>query len=747
MKNKKLLIIPIILIILLVLGAGLSAIIYFQTDLFKSPKQLFFKYLGESIDFDKEFDYDKFLAEYKEKTEKSYTSNGEITASLNYDESENNLSSHNNSSSNSTALNSTNYNNTISSNVSKQAEEVLTSIKDSLNKTKIQYSEEAIPTKQKYHMNIKPIYNDNEITNLELLSSGDNYGVKCSDLYDKYVYIENNNLKSLVSKFGINSSIIPDKITKTNPYELLYVAPETRKQVSEKYQKLLDEKLTKDMFTKQKNVSTSVNGENVEATSYTLTLNGEQTYDILRSFLQELKEDDLSLDLLIQKLEQSGAKESFENAYSTVSSMSTSSTNTTEDTFVTLPSTTSSSTSSKKTNITLDKDYLKEMIQDMIDELEDDKDSFTANETISFTIYSYKGKTVKLEISNNQDNDNINIQITTNKNEKLVTLNYNDTTILKANYSVSKDKNTLIMNCYDDDGNEIAIINMEYGKESIKLNLKSESQDSSSSSLSTNSNDFSMEINLETSGEIGKDTVNTTGYINIYISGIELKLNINENTTYTDNVTIDDLTANNGELLNEMSNTKMNSLFKEISDNFQKVLPEKANLLGIELPDNTTNNNDEDSNVINQKDLNGYSVYTHSSGLQFAYPENWKSLGNSSDKPVFSNSETGTNVNLLSETIPTGYDLKTYMDASISNIKTQMSDKIDGDITSQYVKLNGRDASIITYTMTQSNTKVKIKQACFIDDNTAYILTLAALEDKYTGESETIDNIISSFKK
>lgn len=205
MKNKKLLVIPIILIILLVLGAGASAIIYFQTDLFKSPKQLFFKYLGKSVDFDKEFDYDKFLAEYKEKTEKSYTSNGEITASLNYDESENDLSNYNNSL-NSTALNSTKYN-TTSSKVSKQAEEILTSIKDSLNNAKIQYSEESIPTKQKYHMSIKPIYKDTEITNLELLSSGDNYGIKCTDLYDKYIYIENNNLKAFASKLGLNSTM------------------------------------------------------------------------------------------------------------------------------------------------------------------------------------------------------------------------------------------------------------------------------------------------------------------------------------------------------------------------------------------------------------------------------------------------------------------------------------------------------------------------------------------------------------
>lgn len=722
MKNKKLLVIPIILIILLVLGAGASAIIYFQTDLFKSPKQLFFKYLGKSVDFDKEFDYDKFLAEYKEKTEKSYTSNGEITASLNYDESENDLSNYNNSS-NSTALNSTKYN-TTSSKVSKQAEEILTSIKDSLNNAKIQYSEESIPTKQKYHMSIKPIYKDTEITNLELLSSGDNYGIKCTDLYDKYIYIENNNLKAFASKLGLNSTmlnIIPDKIHKTDPYELLYVAPETRKQISEKYTKLLDKKLTKDMFTKQKNVSTSVNGENIDANSYTLTLNGEQAYDILVSFLQELKEDDITLDLLLQKMEQSGAKESFETGYNGYSSSSS--------------LTTYGNNSSKKSNITLDKDYLKDMIQDLIEELEDDKSSFSANEKISFTVYSYKNKFVKLEITNSEDTDKMSIEIRANKNDKLITLNYNDTTILKANYSVVKDKVNLILNAYDDDSNEVFVVTAEYGKNITKLNFQSESDDTF------------LEMNIEANGEIGKGSVTTTGYLDIRTSDVKFKLDINQNTNYTDNVTIDDLTANNGDLLNEMSNTKITSLIKEISENFQKVLPEKANLLGIELPANTTNNNAEDTNIINQKDLNGYSVYTHSSGVQFAYPEAWRSLSTSLDKPVFANSENGTNVNLLSETVPTGYDLTSYIDASISGIKTQMGDKLDGDINRQNIKLNGKDASIITYTMTQSNSKVKIKQVCFIDDTTAYILTTAALETNYTQDSEIIDNIISSFKK
>lgn len=65
MKNKKLLIIPIILIILLLIGAGVFAFFYFATDTFKSPKQLFFKYVGKTFETSEKFDYDKFLEEYK----------------------------------------------------------------------------------------------------------------------------------------------------------------------------------------------------------------------------------------------------------------------------------------------------------------------------------------------------------------------------------------------------------------------------------------------------------------------------------------------------------------------------------------------------------------------------------------------------------------------------------------------------------------------------------------------------------
>ena len=47
MKNKKVLLIvlPIVIIFILLAGVATVAALYFLTDLFKTPQQLFFKYM------------------------------------------------------------------------------------------------------------------------------------------------------------------------------------------------------------------------------------------------------------------------------------------------------------------------------------------------------------------------------------------------------------------------------------------------------------------------------------------------------------------------------------------------------------------------------------------------------------------------------------------------------------------------------------------------------------------------------
>lgn len=557
MKNKKILIIPIVIIILLVALAGVSAFLYFKTDLFKSPKQLFFKYLGESVSSTKNFNYDKSLANYKELSQKSSKSTGEITGSI-----------------------TDNSSNTSSSSKS---------IEDAINNSKIEYSIESIPSKNKYHASIKPTYNDSEITNLELLADNDSYGAKCTDLYDKYVYFENNNLKTLVSKFGIDSKYIPDKLEKVDIYELLNISADSRTQIVDRYQKLLDSKLTKDMFTSNKKVTTSVNGTNVKANAYTLTINGEHAYDILLSFFQTLKDDDQTLDLIIEKCEKSGVTKAYETQENIQSSIYSISSDNNDD----------------EIQITFTKDSLKDDIQTLIESLQDSKDNFSADESVQIIVYSYKGKTAKIEFKNGGDETSaFSIEITHNKSEEIITLNSDDTTYIKANYSSSKKEEKATIVLYEDNDTEFANLYIEHKKDKNKINFKI--NDSSNSVL---------ELNIDSNGQIGKGTIETVCNLKFKEEDdLEINLNLNNSTTYTDDINIDDLSSNNGELLNTISNTKMNDLYKEIYSNLQKVLPEKAKLLGIDLPKDILSKLDPDADkkTITEKDLTGYTVYKDS---------------------------------------------------------------------------------------------------------------------------------------
>lgn len=557
MKNKKILIIPIVIIILLVALAGVSAFLYFKTDLFKSPKQLFFKYLGESVSSTKNFNYDKSLANYKELSQKSSKSTGEITGSI-----------------------TDNSSNTSSSSKS---------IEDAINNSKIEYSIESIPSKNKYHASIKPNYNDSEITNLELLADNDSYGAKCTDLYDKYVYFENNNLKTLVSKFGIDSKYIPDKLEKVDIYELLNISADSRTQIVDRYQKLLDSKLTKDMFTSNKKVTTSVNGTNVKANAYTLTINGEHAYDILLSFFQTLKDDDQTLDLIIEKCEKSGVTKAYETQENIQSSIYSISSDNNDD----------------EIQITFTKDSLKDDIQTLIESLQDSKDNFSADESIQIIVYSYKGKTAKIEFKNGSDETSaFSIEITHNKSEEIITLNSDNTTYIKANYSSSKKEEKATIVLYEDNDTEFANLYIEHKKDKNKINFKI--NDSSNSVL---------ELNIDSNGQIGNGTIETVCNLKFKEEDdLEINLNLNNSTTYTDDINIDDLSSNNGELLNTISNTKMNDLYKEIYSNLQKVLPEKAKLLGIDLPKDILSKLDPDADkkTITEKDLTGYTVYKDS---------------------------------------------------------------------------------------------------------------------------------------
>ena len=117
----------------------------------------------------------------------------------------------------------------------------------------------------------------------------------------------------------------------------------------------------------------------------------------------------------------------------------------------------------------------------------------------------------------------------------------------------------------------------------------------------TSTDDIIVEYNSEIKGELGNGK-NTNAYCLSISSGKKMdKLILNSETTYTDNISIDDLNTNTNSCLNTMSASKIETELRKIVINFRKVLPKKLEMLEIDpsLFTNGSNVNENENNNTN----------------------------------------------------------------------------------------------------------------------------------------------------
>lgn len=258
MKKKGLLIAIIIILVLLVLAGGTFAYLYFGTDLLKTDKQLFAKYLMQLGDEEKGL-FPKALDDFLVKKETTtYQNNGELSSNYSLIDT------------NDTSMN-----------------EVI----NIMNNSKIQFQGSVDNANSKREENITLSYPDSVSLPFKYKDEGDIYAIQADILSPSYIGIENNNLKELAQKFGTTDvSQIPDKI-ELNSIDSLNFTDEELKHIRENYIMPIYNNLADEKFTTT---------ENADGTkTHILTLTYTEALNIYIQTLETLKNDTMMLNKII----------------------------------------------------------------------------------------------------------------------------------------------------------------------------------------------------------------------------------------------------------------------------------------------------------------------------------------------------------------------------------------------------------------------------------------------------------------
>ena len=251
MGKKKEVKIPIaiFIVILLIIILGGFAIAYFFTDVFKSDKEIFFKYFANNSELFEIFE-DSDLEAYKNKQETTgYSNEGILTMSYTGD-----------------------YNEELG---------------NALQNTNITFSGDTDKYANYKYETVSFNYSDTDSLTLRYINMDDYYGIKIDDVLKKYIALENNNLTSWLTELGLvdeeYASLIPDKIDLTEYESIEIFTDEEKETLKEKYKSLLLENLSDESFAKS---------DTETGTKYTLTLTENEQMQLVYNMLEQVKNDE-----------------------------------------------------------------------------------------------------------------------------------------------------------------------------------------------------------------------------------------------------------------------------------------------------------------------------------------------------------------------------------------------------------------------------------------------------------------------
>lgn len=263
-KKRRTILVLIILVVILII-AGIFTLLYLRTDLLKSNKTLFVKYIGQTTSHLQGYINKVSESDYKSRLEQSkYTTDTNIE--INYSDGE-------------------------------LTEEEAS--QNPINNLQINITGNVDKISNYRYNDIKLNQNDEEVAELEYIKNGSTYGIRFADLFRQYLLVDDNNLADLLEKLGYNSeesgNISNSLEVENSISNVLQITEEEIGTLEEKYFAQMFENIDGSNYQKQSNQVIEIDGNNYTTNAYTLTLTKEQMYDFYLEILNEMKEDEIIL--------------------------------------------------------------------------------------------------------------------------------------------------------------------------------------------------------------------------------------------------------------------------------------------------------------------------------------------------------------------------------------------------------------------------------------------------------------------
>lgn len=270
-KKKTLIITGSITVILLVIVMGL--VLYLTTDFLRSDQELFFKYFAGNLEVLDQYLQDPNASTMQALKSAPYTVNSDINFDL------------------------------VSSNP-----EIANQTTPPRNFS-IAYTKNADPENNKDTSEAKIKYLTKELFKAQYVHDSDLHvvngtnAITSAPVFNVFLGIENNNLKQLAKKMGIEDvSKIPNRLEKVSITDLLTLSEEQKEGLQELFVKVANTQISKDKYYHNRGVEIEIDTKQVNANCYGVTLNQEEYKNVIIALLNEISQNEAMISLLLQKI-------------------------------------------------------------------------------------------------------------------------------------------------------------------------------------------------------------------------------------------------------------------------------------------------------------------------------------------------------------------------------------------------------------------------------------------------------------